>query len=123
MLEVDFEVMLVNAAHLKYVPGRKTDLLTEPQHVAAGHRSVALRHPARHRRFGHRERQIPGCDLAPGPDVSGHTVLNGIPSSSSLPLFGACCFLAGDAAACYPTWLIMVWDGWWHGEGVPASGS
>ena len=29
MLEDEFEVLLVNATHLKHVPGRKTDLLTE----------------------------------------------------------------------------------------------
>ena len=29
MLEDEFEVLLVNPAHLKGVPGRKTDLLTE----------------------------------------------------------------------------------------------
>jgi transposase len=34
--DVDFEVLLVNAAHVKNVPGRKTDLLTEQRHVIAG---------------------------------------------------------------------------------------
>ena len=29
LLEDDFTVLLVNAAHIKHVPGRKTDLLTE----------------------------------------------------------------------------------------------
>jgi hypothetical protein len=29
LLESDFTVLLVNAAHVKHVPGRKTDLLTE----------------------------------------------------------------------------------------------
>ena len=29
MLEAGFELLLVNAEHLKGVPGRKTDLLTE----------------------------------------------------------------------------------------------
>jgi len=40
---------LVNARDVRHLPGRpKTDLLTEPQHVAAGHRPAALRQPARH---------------------------------------------------------------------------
>jgi hypothetical protein len=45
---------------------RKTDLLTEPQHVAAGHRPATLCQPARHGRFEHRERQAPGRNLDPG---------------------------------------------------------
>ena len=40
LLEDAFEVLLVNAAHLNHVPGRKTDPFTEPRHVVAGQRLI-----------------------------------------------------------------------------------
>jgi transposase len=60
LLEDEFEVLLVNAAHLKHVPGRKTDLLTELPGRCGGR---GVRGPAGLARFPRRD-QRRGC--APG---------------------------------------------------------
>jgi len=56
LLEDAFEVLLVNAAHLTHVPGRKTDLLTELPGRAGGRgvrgRSGLARFPRRDQRRG-----------------------------------------------------------------------
>jgi hypothetical protein len=65
----------------------KNDLLTEPQHVAAGHRPAALRQPARHGGLSTVNVRFRAVTSTLGSTESGHTVLNGIPNFSSLPLF------------------------------------
>ena len=56
LLEDCFTLLLVNAAHLKHVPGRKTDLLTELPGRAGGRgvrgRSGLARFPRRDQRRG-----------------------------------------------------------------------
>jgi transposase len=54
MLEDEFEVLLVNATHLKHVPGRKTDLLTELPGRAGGRE---VRGPAGLARFPRRDQR------------------------------------------------------------------
>ena len=86
----NFEKVLVcNAAHVKNVPGRKTDLLTEPRGVTAAQRDER---PWRQspiltgmsRSAGRKCR-----DLGHGIAESGHPMLNGSPASPSLLLVSA----------------------------------
>ena len=59
----DFEVIKCNAAHVKNVPGRKTDLLTELIEVPAGHRLVQGRRL--------------GAWACPAPRLAGHRGIAG----------------------------------------------
>lgn len=54
LLEHDMECWLLNARHMKAVPGRKTDLLTE---LAAGLSGRCVRHWAGLARFGPRDQR------------------------------------------------------------------
>jgi Transposase len=64
--DAGFELLLVNARHVKNLPGRKSDPLTELRDVSAGHRPASLRQTGTPLRPGLRERQVLGRGPRPG---------------------------------------------------------
>jgi transposase len=91
LADAGIEVCVCNAAHMRNVPGRKTDLLTELRNVSAAQAGCTPRQPT----TGMSERsESPGRRgpvVSPIATETGHTRLNRSPAFSLLPIFGVNC--------------------------------